>query len=300
MLKKGPFLLSREYNHLEVPLPKWSKMTKSQKQKHLAKVDGSFKKGDEFTVDHDCEVTGIATGIDTANNCDVIGNFDDFSLPEFLRGTWKNANRITELDGIGPFPNDENKRTVLSLSTPTVHTVEIKSKGKQFVCDKHCPRFKECAICAHAVAVAHEVGKLEELVAAYQVPLGQMVQPRIPGGAGKKDNERSRKRQRMDRPPRDVSKYGERVEAPTASEESSPYELVFTKDTSATTCYGCKGKVREKRSSLPPPPPYDLFVRYCKLTLYNRPGETRSEFQQSGNGILPSFKVMRKSHRARC
>ena len=142
VLKKGPFLLSREYNHLEVPLLKWSKITQSQKQKHLAKVDGSFKKGDEFTVDHDCEVTGIATGIDTANNCDVIGNFDDFSLPEFLRGTWKNANRITELDRIGPFPNDENKRTVLSLSTPTVHTVEIKSKGKQFVCDKHCPRFK--------------------------------------------------------------------------------------------------------------------------------------------------------------
>ena len=73
--------------------------------------------------------------------------------------------RITELDRIGPFPNDENKRTVLSLSTPTVHTVEIKSKGKQFVCDNHCLRFKVCAICAHTVAVAHEVGKLEELVA---------------------------------------------------------------------------------------------------------------------------------------
>ena len=142
MLKKGPFLLSPEFNHLELHLLKWSEMTQSQKQKHLAKVDGSFKKGGEFTVHQDWEatgiVTGIDTGIDTANNCDVIGNFDDFNLPEFLRGTWKNANRITELDRIGPFPNDTNKRTVLSLSTPTVHTVEIKSKGKQFVCDKHC------------------------------------------------------------------------------------------------------------------------------------------------------------------
>ena len=113
-------------------------------------------------------------------------------------------------------------------------------------------------------------GMLEELVAAYQVPLGQVLQPRIPGGAGKKDNERSRERQRMDRPPRDVSEYGERVEAPTASKESSPYELVFIKDTSATTCYGCKGKVREKRSSLPPPPPYDLFVRYCESARRNQ------------------------------
>ena len=32
VLKKGPFLLSREYDHLEVPLLKWSKMTQSQKQ----------------------------------------------------------------------------------------------------------------------------------------------------------------------------------------------------------------------------------------------------------------------------
>ena len=246
MLKTGPFLLSPKCNHLEVPLLKWSKMTQSQKQKHLANVDGSFKKGDEFTVDQDCEATGIATGIDIANNCGVIGNFEDFNLPEFLRGTWKNANRITELGGIGPFPNDENKRTVLSLSTPTVHTMEIKLKGKQFICDKHCPRFKECAICTHTVAVAHEVGKPDELVAANQVPLGQIVQGRIPGGAGKKDNEGSRKQQHMDHPPRDVSEYGERVEAPTASEESYPYELVFIKDTSATTCYGCKGNVREK------------------------------------------------------
>ena len=65
------------------------------------------------------------------------------------------------------------------------------------------------------------------------------------------------------------------MEAPTASEESYPYELVFIKDTSATTCYGCKGKVREKRSSPPPPPPYDLFIRHCELRVYNRPGETK-------------------------
>ena len=85
VLNKGPFLLSREYTHLEVPLFKLSKMTQSQEQKHLAKVNRSFKKGDEFTVHHDCEATGIATGIDTANNCDVIGNFDDFNLPLMSR-----------------------------------------------------------------------------------------------------------------------------------------------------------------------------------------------------------------------
>ena len=53
------------------------------------------------------------------------------------------------LEGIGPFPSNAGKRTVISLSSPTVHTVEIKSKGKELVCDDHCPRFKECVICPH-------------------------------------------------------------------------------------------------------------------------------------------------------
>lgn len=115
----------------------------------------SCKKGGEVIVDLDCKGVGSATGIDAANNCDVIGNFDNFNLPEFLRGAWKNANKIVELDGIGPFLNNESKRTVLSLSTPTVHTVEIKLKGKKFTCDSHCPRYKECAQYAPTLLLSH-------------------------------------------------------------------------------------------------------------------------------------------------
>ena len=84
-----------------------------------------------------------------------------------------------------------------------------------------------------------------------------------------------RPRPRKNHPPRDVSQYGERVEAPFPSEDSYPYELIFVKDTSATTCYGCKGKVREKPSAPPPPPPYDLFIRHFERRVYNRPGETK-------------------------
>lgn len=65
------------------------------------------------------------------------------------------------------------------------------------------------------------------------------------------------------------------MEAPFPSEDSYPYELIFVKDTSATTCYGCKGKVREKPSAPPPPPPYDLFIRHFERRVYNRPGETK-------------------------
>ena len=276
VLQKGPFQLSPRYDHFHVPSLQWSKMTTAQRQRHLPKLNISQKNGKELVVDPDGQGEGSAKGTNTANDCDVIGNFDEFNLPEFLKGTWKNASRIVALEGIGPFPNDAGKRTVISLSSPTVHTVEIKSKGKEFVCDDHCPRFKECAICAHTVAVAYKVGKLEEFVASYEVPIAQMVQAGIPGRSGMKDNKRVRKRKRAGNPPRDVSQYGERVEArQVPGDVSSPYELVFVKDTSATTCYGCKGRVREKPSAPPPPSPYDLFIRHSEIRVCNRPGDTK-------------------------
>lgn len=59
------------------------------------------------------------------------------------------------------------------------------------------------------------------------------------------------------------------------SDVSSPYELVFVKNTSATTCYGYKVRVREKPSAPPPPSPYDLFIRHSEIRVYNRPGDTK-------------------------
>ena len=53
----------------------------------------------------DSQGTRSETFIDIANNCNAIGNFDDFNLPEDLRGTWKNANKIVELElGDRAFP----------------------------------------------------------------------------------------------------------------------------------------------------------------------------------------------------
>ena len=102
-----------------------------------------------------------------------------------------------------------------------------------------------------------------------------MVEAGIPGGVGKKDNERPRKRRRMDHPAWDVSQYGERVEAPPSSDTDNLYEFVFVKDIAATTCYGCKGRVRNKPSAPPPPPPYDLLIRHLEVRVYNQPRETK-------------------------
>lgn len=52
-------------------------------------------------------------------------------------------------------------------------------------------------------------------------------------------------------------------------------EVVFVHNTSASTCYGCKGGVRDKHSSPLPPAPFDLFICHREWRVFNCPGETK-------------------------
>lgn len=45
-------------------------------------------------------------------------------------------------------------------------------------------------------------------------------------------------------------------------------------NTAATTCYGCKGRVREKPTAPLPPAPYDLFIRHQECRVFNGAAET--------------------------
>lgn len=40
----------------------------------------------------------------------LIGSFQESGLPEFMKGFWRNDNKIFEVDGVGPFPNDVSKQ----------------------------------------------------------------------------------------------------------------------------------------------------------------------------------------------
>ena len=140
---------------------------------------------------------------------------------------------------------------VISLTSETSYTVQMLAHGK-FACDKSCPRFKEFSVCVHTIAVASKTGKLVDVLGSYEPPLERMVSSITPSGSGKKDNEKSRKRLRKDQPTRDVQEYEERVVTGSQErkeEKESPYELVFVKDTSATTCYGCKMRVQNRGGS---------------------------------------------------
>ena len=49
----------------------------------------------------------------------LIGSFQESGLPEFLKGYWRNANKIFDVEDVEPFPNDVNKRIVVSLTGTT-------------------------------------------------------------------------------------------------------------------------------------------------------------------------------------
>ena len=151
-------------------------MNRKERERHLAKLGTSITED----VEEDNKEEPLT-------QTEVIGSFKDSGLPEFLKGSWTNANKIVQLNGIGSFPNDDSSRIVISLSGPFSHTVQIA--GKKLAC-VDCPRYSECGICAHTLAVAHHLDMLSSYVKSYKVPLEKMVRATIPNGAGKKDNER--------------------------------------------------------------------------------------------------------------
>ena len=244
-------------------------MSRQDREKNLETLGAAVE---EEAEDEDANTTNTSS----VNNdhLEVMDKFENSGLSEFLRGSWSNGGQILSLEGIVPYPNSKDKRLVMSLSRPISHTVEVKAKN--LTCSE-CPRYNERGICAHTLAVAHQLGRLQEYTKSYQVPLANMVAPTIPNGAGKKENEK-KSRKRKSNSPRVVANYGNRVEAETFNEEPedlSLYEVVFIVDTKATTCYGCKGHVRNTASDPPPPAPHNIFLRHKEHRVFKRRGETK-------------------------
>ncbi len=94
-------------------------------------------------------------------------------------------------------------------------------------------------ICAHNIAVAFQEGKLEQLLVNYQPPNNQ-----------KRVNQ-----------PRSVVGFEEPYLVSDDEDDDEPFGIVFVKDTTAYKCFGCTGMIRKDGKSLPPPPPFDIFVK---------------------------------------
>ena len=178
VLQKGSFVLSEGYRHLQVPLNKGSEMTSKQKKSYLAKVDVSAKENPTVALSLEDQAPSTSEAREPVS-C-TIGTFEDSKLPECLPGSWVNAYKIVDLQGMANHPIDPTKRTVISLGGSTTHTVKMGTQKKQLYCDEFCPRFKEVAICAHMIAVTHNEGRLSESITSYKLPVNRPSSPLPP------------------------------------------------------------------------------------------------------------------------
>lgn len=217
---------------------------------------------------------------DSENNMDdVLCDFALTGLPEMMKGSWENAKRILQRDGIGPAPGTKNACVVISLTGNNYHTVHL-TKGNPDRCD--CKRYSETKMCAHSIAVAYKEGTLEGHISRYYVHLSNLAKPA--STAGKKPSQMARKRKRAQED-RDVSNYRGRLSTslPTFP-ENKKWTVVFVNTTKMRKCYGCGGMVRES-TDFNPPSPYDIVLKRKEYRVYKARGTTVLKVAQQEENV---------------
>ena len=192
-----------------------------------------------------------------------------------------------DLGGVGNFPSNEEKRTVISLTQGICHTVTCGGRErKPLSCDDQCEGFRLRGICAHTIAVAWYNNCLDSYLSLYRPRLSRMVTSSIPTATGKKEHQK-RPRKRRDNELRDASDYSPLVSDTSVtsgqSGQTDDLEVVFIRDTAAFKCYGWSGAIRVRPSEDPPPAPYDIFLRRKEYRVYRSERQQRCASQRVKN-----------------
>ena len=120
------------------------------------------------------------------------------------------------------------------LTIEGFHLVKF-SNGKLPTC--YCEGFTEHSLCAHVFAL--EMSSLEQLISQWKPNITRQMQRSMPSGAGKNENEKSKKRVTQKAEERYTTSYSERVPQSIPTFQPNEYQLVFLTDIRAITCYGC-------------------------------------------------------------
>eukprot|EP00112_Aurelia_sp_Birch-Aquarium-sp1_P006393 Seg1707.1 transcript_id=Seg1707.1/GoldUCD/mRNA.D3Y31 product="hypothetical protein" protein_id=Seg1707.1/GoldUCD/D3Y31 len=102
---------------------------------------------------------------ESSDDLSVIGDFELSGLSSIFKGSWANAGKIILKNGVGLFPGDKGKRVVISLTSPSCHTVTLNGAERLSIqCDTTCERFKMYNLCAHCLAVAYSIDGLQKFL----------------------------------------------------------------------------------------------------------------------------------------
>ena len=217
----------------------------------------------------------ITINSDEEQEASQFPSFATSCMPSYLAETWAKAKEIlTMKNGIVNMPGNDFVKIVVSFSNKE-NPRFVKHKEGKICCP--CPRFIEEGLCSHTIAVAYQIGHLPRLLAKFS-NLTQAAEPLLPKSAGRKPNQKSRKRKAPVM--RDVNSMADQYLPTTTFEGDHENDLVllWMKDEKTTTCYGCGGKFRKLPSDPPPPAPHDVVLKGKEMRMFKAKGTNQLRY----------------------
>lgn len=99
------------------------------------------------------------------------------------------------------------------------------------------------------ILVSFQLGSLEWVISKWTPNISCQLQESMPTGAGRKENEKGKKRTRKTHTAeQSTTGFWERVPLMVPAIQPDEYQVVFLQDTKALTCYGCGMKGIEVRN----------------------------------------------------
>jgi len=162
IVNKGPYKLSKRYEHFSIPSDKWFRMDVRQRQQHLRR----FHKSQEEVKDQEGESTekqGQAAGVPIisiqASNAGIT------SMPRMtVENMFRRAEELlSRNNAILPAPGNNSSFMVESATSKRPHYVTYDEKTNKVTCDD-CPAWNSFKICSHSLAVAEKLGKIKNFL----------------------------------------------------------------------------------------------------------------------------------------
>lgn len=166
VIRVGEYRFGELLNHLQIPLSKWSSMSRGQRRKYLNNIHQvSLHESDKLRI----QVSKKDVNAD-ASLCFTIDNklFDASSCQlsnDIIRNMFAKTERLVAVgsNSICPSPGSVNAKLVESSSGQRPYYVVKKSSNK-YNCDSDCPMWKCSKLCSHTIACAYRDGCLQEFL----------------------------------------------------------------------------------------------------------------------------------------
>lgn len=169
----GEYIFNDDYEHLEVPVSKWSSMSQLQRKKHLQKVR-TISLGEASKVQQPQRQTALCSNLPDSPSTSgakiftISGQVFDASACQLscdiLANMFIKAERLVSVSGnICLSPGSSTSKLVASKSGQRPHFVQRKTDTK-YCCDSECQMWRCSKLCSHTIACAFQDGNLQQFI----------------------------------------------------------------------------------------------------------------------------------------